>query len=72
MNEGVPVVAQQVQSLASLSGLSIWHCSKLWCRSQMQLGSTVAVAVAMAVALSTAATLIRPLAWELCMPQVQP
>ena len=34
-----------VQSLASLSGLRIWHCCKLWHRSQMQLGSGVALAV---------------------------
>ena len=31
--------------LASLSGLRIWRCPKLWCRSQMQLGSGGAVAV---------------------------
>ena len=36
----------QVRSLASLSGLRIWHCRELWCRSQMQLGSGVAVALA--------------------------
>ena len=36
----------QVPSLASLSGLRIWHCHELWCRSQMRLGSGVAVAVA--------------------------
>ena len=53
---GVPVVAQQkriqlvpmrmqVQSLASLSGLRIWHCRELQYRLQMQLGSHVAVAV---------------------------
>ena len=35
-----------VQSLALLSGLSIQHCSELWSRLQMQLGSGVAVAVA--------------------------
>ena len=35
-----------VQSLASLSGLRLWHCHELWYRSQMQLGSCVAVAVA--------------------------
>ena len=35
----------QVQSLALLSGLRIWHCCELWCRSQEQLGSQVAVAV---------------------------
>ena len=30
---------------ASLSGLRIWHCRELWCRSQTWLGSGVAVAV---------------------------
>ena len=33
-----------VQSLDSLSGLRIWHCHELQCRSQMQLRSHVAVA----------------------------
>ena len=53
---GVPVVAQwkqiqlasmriQFPSLASLSGLSIWHCQELWCRLQMLLRSSVAMAV---------------------------
>ena len=37
-----------VQSLASLSGLRIRHCHKLWCRSQMRLGSGVAVALGQA------------------------
>ena len=52
---GVPEVAQQkqtqlvsmrtkVQSLASLSGLRIWHCHDLWGRLQIQLGYGVAVA----------------------------
>ena len=52
---GVPIVAQrkrirlgtirlQVQSLASISGLRIQRCRELWCRSQMRLGSGVAVA----------------------------
>ena len=52
----VPVMAQQerillvamrmqVRSLASLSGLRIWRCHELWCRSQTQLGSCIAVAV---------------------------
>ena len=52
----VPIVVQwkqiqlgttrlQVQSLDSLSGLRIWHCHDLWCRSQMQLGSHIAMAV---------------------------
>ena len=35
----------RVQSLAWISGLKILCCCKLWCRSQMQLGSGVAVAV---------------------------
>ena len=54
--QGVPVVVQQkriqlgimgsqVRSLASLSGLRIGHCRELWCRSQTQLGSDIAVAV---------------------------
>ena len=34
-----------VRFLASLSGLRIWHCRELWCRSQTQLRSRVAVAV---------------------------
>ena len=53
----VPIVAQQkqiwlvsmrlqVRSLASLSGLQIWYCHELQCRSQMQLRSGIAVAVA--------------------------
>ena len=36
----------RVRSLASLGGLRIWCCRELWCRSQMPLGSCVAVAVA--------------------------
>ena len=53
---GVPFVAQWwrtqlgsmrmwVWSLALLIGLRIWRCHELWCRSQMRLGSCVAVAV---------------------------
>ena len=53
---GVRVMAQQkeiqlgamrlqVRSPALLSGLRIRHCHELWYRSQMQLGSDVAVAV---------------------------
>ena len=38
----------QVQSLVSLSGLGIRHCRELWCGSQTQLRSGVAVAVAWA------------------------
>ena len=46
----------QIPSLALLSRLRIWHCRDLWCRSQMELGPHIAVAVAVA--------LIGPLAWE--------
>ena len=49
---GVPIVTEQVKNLtsihddvASLSGLRIRHCCNLWRRSQMWLGSQVAVAV---------------------------
>ena len=38
----------QVRSLVSLSGSGILHCRELWCRSQMRLGSHVAVAVVQA------------------------
>ena len=38
----------RVQSLASLSGLRIQHCRKLWCRSQTRLRSGVAMAVVQA------------------------
>ena len=56
---GVPVVEQQkhsqlvsmrmrVRSLISLRGSRILHCPELWCRSQMWLGSHIALAVASA------------------------
>ena len=56
VKRGVPVVAQwkriqlgtmrlQVRSLALLDGLRIQHCGELWCRSQMWLGSDIAVTV---------------------------
>ena len=35
----------QVQSLASLNGLRIWHCCELWCGLQTWLGSGIVVAV---------------------------
>ena len=47
-----------VRSLALLSGLKTRHCHELWCRSQVRLGSRVAVAVAGSYAP------ISPLAWE--------
>ena len=36
----------RVWSLALVSGLRIGRCRELWCRSQTQLGSSVAVALA--------------------------
>ena len=57
----------QVGSLASLSGLRIWHCRELQCRLQTQLGSGVVVAVCrLAVAVQ-----IPPLPGNLHMPKVQ-
>ena len=69
---GVPVVAQwkriwlvsmrtRVRSLASLSGLRIRHGRELWCGSQTQFRSCVAVAVALASSCISDLTL----AWEL-------
>ena len=49
-----------VQSLASLSGLRIWCCRELWCRSHVQLRPGIAVAVRRLVATAP----IGPLAWE--------
>ena len=54
--KGVPAVTQWkrtrllskrkwVPSLASISRLRIWCCHELWCRSRMQLGSHIALAV---------------------------
>ena len=45
-----------VQSLASLSGLRIRRCCELWCRSQTQLESPIAVAVVKASSYSFDAT----------------
>ena len=61
---GVPFVAQQkhiwlasirtqVWSLASLSGLRIRRCRELWCRSQTQVRSCIAVAVVKATGYSS-------------------
>ena len=59
-----------IRSLALLSGLRIWRCCQLWCRWQMQLGSGVNCGCGVGQWLAIA--LIRPLAWELHMPWVQP
>ena len=37
---------EDVGSMASLMGLRIWHCPKLWLRSEIWLQSGVAMAVA--------------------------
>ena len=42
-----------VLSLASLSGLSLWRCHKLWSSLHMWLGSCVAVAVMQAWSFSS-------------------
>jgi len=53
---GVPVVAQWLTNLTRNhevgcsisglpSGLRIRHCHELWCRSQMRLGSSIAMAL---------------------------
>ena len=46
-----------VLSLASLNGLMICCCCELWCRLQMQLGSSVAVALVKAGGYSSNSTL---------------
>ena len=46
--------------LVSISGLMIWHCHNLQCRSQMELRALLWLWCRPA-----AAALIRPLAWEL-------
>ena len=51
----------RVRSLASLSGLRIWHCCELWCRLKTWLGSCITVAVVQAGSCSSNATLV----WEL-------
>ena len=56
----------QVWSLASFSGLRIQRCHELWCRSQMQLRSCVAVAVAVAVAGSLSSNLTPSLGTSIC------
>ena len=79
---GVPIVVRQKQiwlvsmkmrvwSLFSLSGSRIWHYCELWCRSQMQLWSQVAVAVAVAVAASCISNSTTSLGTSIC-PQMWP
>ena len=41
-------VRWRVRSLALCSGLRIWCCCELWCRSQTQFGSHIAMAVVQA------------------------
>ena len=54
----------QVRSLALLSGLRIWHCHEPWHRSQMWLGSHVAVAVVQAS--SSSSSSIHSLGISIC------
>ena len=78
-NLGGPTVAQQKQiwlvslrvrgqSLASLRGSRIRHCPELWCRSQMWLGSGVAVAVAGSCSSDSTPGLGTSICWE-CGPK---
>ena len=39
------IMRLRVQSLALLSGLRIWRCHEMWCRSQTWLRSGIAGAV---------------------------
>ena len=52
---GLNIVSMRMKVwfLAMLSGLRIWHFPNMWCRSQMQLRSSVAVAVVHAYDYST-------------------
>ena len=43
----------RIRSLALLTGLRIWGCRELWCRSQMQLRSGIALALAQASSYSS-------------------
>ena len=51
-----------VQSLASLSGLSIWHCHELWCGVGHRCNSDPMLLWLWYRPAATA--VIRPLAWE--------
>ena len=78
---GVPIMAQrkqiwlvttrlQVVSLASLLGLRIWHCCG--CRSQMWLGSDIAVAAAQAGSYSSNSTpILGTSKYHRCSPKSQ-
>ena len=55
-----------VQSLASLSGLKIWHCRELWHKSQMWRRSGVAVAVVKADSYSYSSDSIPSLGTSIC------
>ena len=40
-----PTSIHEDEDMGSIPGLRIRHCHELWCRSQMQLGSGINVAV---------------------------
>ena len=61
-----------VRSLALLSGLRIWRCCKLWCRSQMWLWSGIAVAVVYADRCSSDLTPSPGISiWLRCGPKIK-
>ena len=56
----------RVPSLASLSGLKVWHCLELRCRSQTWLGSDIAAAVAVVLAGSCSSNWTPSLGTSIC------
>ena len=55
-----------VQSLASLNGSRVQYCCELWCRSNIWLGSGVAIAMAVAYASSCSSDLTPSLGTSIC------
>ena len=51
-NESLVTMKTQFRSLASVSGLRMWHCNELWCRAQIWRCCVCGIG-------------IPPLAWEL-------
>ena len=58
-----------VQSLASFSGLRIWHCCELWCRLQMQLRSHIVAVVEASCYCSDSTPSLRTSICQKCGPK---